>query len=166
MRPPVPFLLLAALAAGCASPAPPEGTAAPSGLPGEGARPSIVLTDHFLEVPRLPHPGYHRDGVVISELAEDSAWARAGLRAGDVIESVNGREVVGAEEVRRACGGGEPSRVRLVRSRLRPPAPLLPLPFAGCGCGCDRGDGLLRIPLVPPSSCPGACRLVAIEVEA
>jgi len=55
--------------------------------------------------------------VAIVSLDGASSWARAGLRAGDVIEGVNGEAVRKPEEFAALTGGREPLEVRILRSR-------------------------------------------------
>jgi membrane-associated protease RseP (regulator of RpoE activity) len=156
---PIPLLLAAFVLAACA--APPAG---PGPDPADDPRPPLEVSpaDPGLFVPPLP-PG----GVVVVEIAEDSPWARAGLRPGDVIERVNGREVRSEAEFRRACGGGAPTRVRIVRSRLRCAA--APVPFVFPPVAPRGTEPVISIPTTIPLSGPGPCgcgrRGVEIEVE-
>jgi S1-C subfamily serine protease len=104
MRP----ILLVACIAGCA--------AAPHG----GADPCPEVRAHCYEVPRVPHPAYVPDGVQITRLDGDSAWARAGLLVNDVIESVNGAWTTDVAAFRKAVGAHPPRRVRVLESRAGP----------------------------------------------
>jgi hypothetical protein len=81
------------------------------------ATPPIEIADHFFEVPRIPHPGYHRDGVQVTRLDGDTAWTRGGLLVNDVVESVNGEPTMKTDEFWKATGGGTPRRVRVTGSR-------------------------------------------------
>jgi len=75
--------------------------AACGGPPTESASLELALLDHFVEIPRIPNPAYHRDGAEI-QAVPDGPWGRAGARAGDVIASVDGKPVYGADEARAA----------------------------------------------------------------
>lgn len=60
------------------------------------------------------------DGVLVSSVEADSPAGRAGIRAGDVITSVNGRRVRGASDVTRAvrdAGAGATIDVQLFRDK-------------------------------------------------
>ena len=85
----------------------------------DATAPRIEVNPHFYEVPRIPHPGYHRDGVVITRLDGESAWTRAGLVVNDVIESVNG-EWTPDEAAFRKAAGKQPRKVRITSSRAGP----------------------------------------------
>ncbi len=78
------------------------------------------MQSHSYEVPRVPHPGYVPDGVLITAMRGDSAWARAGLAVNDVIESVNGEWTPNAEAFRKAALEKPPRSVRIKSSRAGP----------------------------------------------
>lgn len=84
------------------------------------AAPCIEVEPHAYEVPRIPHPAYHPDGVVITRLDGDSAWTRAGLAVNDVIESVNGEWTPDEAAFRKAAGGDRPRKARILSSRAGP----------------------------------------------
>jgi hypothetical protein len=79
----------------------------------------IEVQQHFYEVPRIPHPGYQRDGVVITRLGGESVWTKGGLLVNDVIESVNG-EWTPDEAAFRKAAGDRPRKVRITSSRRGP----------------------------------------------
>jgi serine protease Do len=56
-------------------------------------------------------------GLVITSVAADSAAAEAGLRAGDLIEQVNKRDVADLSEARAAIEAGDPHRILLYVNR-------------------------------------------------
>jgi serine protease Do len=61
-----------------------------------------------------------KDGVLVSSVRADSAAAKTGLKAGDVITTVNGAEVTGAAELRRRLGrieAGEEFTLGIVRDK-------------------------------------------------
>lgn len=61
-------------------------------------------------------------GVLVSEVADDSPAAKAGLRAGDVILSVDGSETETASDIRRALRdkkGGDAARLEILREKSR-----------------------------------------------
>lgn len=78
--------------------------AACGGPPAPPVSLELSLVDHFVEIPRIPNPAYHRDGAEIQAVPE-GPWGRAGARAGDVIASVDGKPVYGADEARTALAG-------------------------------------------------------------
>jgi S1-C subfamily serine protease len=100
--------LLPVLAAACGEPRPP--VAQTTGR--------IEVVDHFVEVPRSPAPAYHRDGAQVQSVAGEP-WTGAGIRVGDVVASVDGRAVFGADEFRTAVGAS-PREVRVRSSRSGP----------------------------------------------
>lgn len=58
------------------------------------------------------------DGVLVTEVTEDSAAAKAGLRAGDVITKVDGRDVDDTGDLMRAIGEAEGEiAIEIVRDR-------------------------------------------------
>jgi serine protease Do len=74
-----------------------------------------------------------KDGVLVSSVRTDSAAAKTGLKAGDVITTVNGAQVTGPAELRRRLGrieAGEEFTLGIVRDKkpmtlkgkLEPPA--------------------------------------------
>lgn len=61
-------------------------------------------------------------GVLVSEVAPDSPAAKAGLRAGDVILALDGKEADSASDLRRGLRdkkGGDPARLEVVRDKGR-----------------------------------------------
>ena len=100
------ILLLAAIA-GCATPP-------------RDAAPEIEVVGHCYEVLRVPHPAYIPDGVQITRLRGDSAWARGGLLVNDVVESVNSEWTRDPDAFRKAVGRKPPGRVRILGSRAGP----------------------------------------------
>jgi hypothetical protein len=82
----------------------------------DGAAGAIRLVDHWIEVPRNPAPGYHRDGAMVE--GAGAAWAAAGVQAGDVITSVDGTETWSASEAETLLGRGTLQGIRVVRSRV------------------------------------------------
>ena len=61
-----------------------------------------------------------KDGALVSSVRADSLGAKTGLKAGDVITSVNGAEVPGAPELRRRLGrleAGEEFTVGIIRDK-------------------------------------------------
>jgi S1-C subfamily serine protease len=61
-----------------------------------------------------------KEGVLVSTVADDSPAAAAGLKAGDVITSVNGRRVSSAADVVEAVRDAQPGssvEIRVMRER-------------------------------------------------
>ena len=82
------------------------------------------------------------EGVLVREVIAGSAAARAGLKAGDVIVAVDGKEVASVMKLRRALSSNQDEKrkvaLTIVRDRraqtltveLEPPTPGVPRPFA------------------------------------
>lgn len=70
-----------------------------------GSRLGITLEDLS---PQLAEYFGAKDGVLISSVEADSAAAKAGVKAGDVITTVNGSSVENASELRRRLSSAEP----------------------------------------------------------
>jgi S1-C subfamily serine protease len=85
----------------------------------DATAPRIDVQPHCYEVPRIPHPLYLQDGVVITRLDGESAWTKAGLVVNDVIESVNGESTLDEAAFRKAAGD-RPRKVRITSSRAGP----------------------------------------------
>jgi S1-C subfamily serine protease len=89
----------------------------PEDRPPRGAPSGIGVEDHFVEIPRIPVPAYHRDGARVTRVGGEP-WGAAGVRAGDVVASVDGRKVYGAEDFWSAVGKSQPRQVVVRGSRL------------------------------------------------
>lgn len=92
-------------------------------------------------------------GLLINDVRADSPAAKAGLRAGDVIVEVEGREVKGMGDFVRAIGEKKEGEVTLtiVRDRNRQTVRVTPEKMKGEGFffEFDDKDGLLTTPLPP-----------------
>lgn len=97
-------LLCAAVLAACGGPSTPTTESL-----------DLALVDHFVEIPRIPNPAYHRDGAEI-QAVPDGVWHRAGARAGDVIASIGGKPVWTADEAHSLLAPG--ARSLRVTSRV------------------------------------------------
>ncbi len=89
----------------------------------------IEVQSHAYQVVRIPYPTTRPDGVEITRLLGDSAWTRAGLVVGDVVESVNGNPTLNKEDFWREVNGARPSAVRIDgggRMPPRGPSPISP----------------------------------------
>jgi C-terminal processing protease CtpA/Prc len=100
------LLLTLLLLAGCsAAPEPDE------------SGPGIEIEGFMYEVPRIPHPGYHKAGVIVRLMEGGSAWAAAGVQVGDVIETVNGEPTLDETSFWERAGRSRPRQVRIASSR-------------------------------------------------
>jgi serine protease Do len=110
-------------------PAPPEAPAPPT----PPAPPSVWNFDGFVGrpgnrlgvtvsalTPQLAEYFGTKEGVLVSSVTDDSAAAKAGIKAGDVITSVNGTAVSDPSEVRRRVadlGDGDEFTLQVMRDR-------------------------------------------------
>jgi serine protease Do len=70
-------------------------------MPFMGSRERLGVTVQSLTPQLEEHFGARNGGVLVSSVTPDSAAAKAGLKAGDVITSVNGRSVTGSGDLMR-----------------------------------------------------------------
>jgi serine protease Do len=84
-------------------------TRLPAGIPGLGSRGRLGVTVEELS-PQLADYFGARNGVLVSAVTEDSAASRGGLKAGDVITSINAAAVHTRADLMRALAVGADSR--------------------------------------------------------
>lgn len=122
------------------------------------------VTDELARALRMPE----RRGALVTEVAPRSPAARAGLRPGDVVTSMNAVRIDHAQELARALGRGKPGEEiaigyrrdgeeRAVGVRLevaRPPPPRRPsgARMTGLGLSVSDAPGGARIDAVDPRS--------------
>ena len=73
--------------------------------PFAGSRGRLGVTVQSLTPDLEEYFGATNGGALVSSVAQDSAAARAGIKAGDVITSINGRQVSDSDDLMRALDG-------------------------------------------------------------
>ena len=73
-------------------------------MPYAGGRGRLGVTVQSLTPELEEYFGAKNGGVLVSSVTQDSAAAQAGLKAGDVITSINGRSVTGSGDLMRELG--------------------------------------------------------------
>jgi serine protease Do len=79
----------------------PDGYAPDWAVPFMGSRGRLGVTVQSLTPDLEEYFGAKNGGALVSSVAQDSAAAKAGIKAGDVITSINGRQVSDSDDLRR-----------------------------------------------------------------
>ncbi len=92
------------------------------GFPNPRTRPGMPRLGISVQplTPQLAEYFGTKDGVLVATVDDGSAAAKAGLRAGDIITAIDGRQVASARDVQSALSGkrsGDQAKVDIVRDR-------------------------------------------------
>lgn len=133
---------------------------------GKRAYLGVVLTDLTSEL--REHYGASKNaGVLVGSVAENSPAAKAGVRVGDLVLSVDGADIDSAIDLRRALVGkkeGDSVRLELLRGRSRQtavitvaeretPRPLGPVDFEDLRGHLDSPEWRARVETLRPANC-------------